>query len=59
MGKNIQAILDFQTHISQTFPMTDERECLSLPDGQELLTQIFTESPMEDKKLTVSTISRF
>jgi len=27
MGKDIQAILDFKTQISQTFPMTDEGEC--------------------------------
>jgi len=27
MGKDIQAILDFKTQISRTFPMTDEGEC--------------------------------
>ena len=27
MGKDIQAILDFKTQISQTFPITDEGEC--------------------------------
>lgn len=27
MGKTIQAILDFKTQISRTFPMTDEGEC--------------------------------
>lgn len=27
MGKDIQAILDFKTQISQTFTITDEGEC--------------------------------
>jgi hypothetical protein len=27
MGKDLQAILDFKTQISRTFPMTDEDEC--------------------------------
>lgn len=27
MGKDLQAILDFKTKISRTFPMTDEGEC--------------------------------
>lgn len=27
MGKHLQAILEFKTQISQTFPMTDEGEC--------------------------------